>query len=58
MQGNRISLCIVALSGLNIFRGEWIEQQASSQIVELVFEDGLLVACSCSVQIKNRVKQW
>ena len=44
IQGNRISLGIVAPSNVKILRGELTEQQAETQIVELV-EDGLLVAC-------------
>ncbi|MFN4904142.1 MAG: carbon storage regulator [Planctomycetota bacterium] len=45
IQGNRISLGIVAPSNVKILRGELTEQQAEAQIVELVVEDGLLVAC-------------
>ena len=45
IQGNRISLGIVAPSNVKILRGELTEQQATAQIVELVVEDGLLVAC-------------
>jgi carbon storage regulator CsrA len=45
IQGNRISLGIVAPSNVKIRRGELTEQQAKAQIVELVVEDGLLVAC-------------
>jgi carbon storage regulator len=45
IQGNRISLGIVAPSNVKILRGELSEQQATEQIVELVVEDGLLVAC-------------
>jgi carbon storage regulator CsrA len=45
IQGNRISLGIVAPSKFKILRGELTEQQAKAQIVELVVEDGLLVAC-------------
>jgi carbon storage regulator len=45
IKGNRISLGIVAPSNVKILRGELTEQQAKSQIVELVVEDGLLVAC-------------
>ena len=45
IQGNRISLGIVAPSNVKILRGELIEPQAKAQIVELVVEDGLLVAC-------------
>lgn len=45
ISGNRISLGIVAPSQVKILRGELTEQQAKSQMVELVVEDGLLVAC-------------
>jgi carbon storage regulator len=45
IQGNRISLGIVAPSNVKILRGELTKQQAKAQIVELVVEDGLLVAC-------------
>ena len=45
IQGNRISLGIVAPSNVKILRGELNEQLAKAQIVELVVEDGLLVAC-------------
>ena len=45
IQGNRISLGIVAPSNVKILRGELTEPQAKAQIVELVVEDGLLVAC-------------
>jgi carbon storage regulator len=45
ISGNRISLGIVAPSNVKILRGELAEQQSKAQIVELVVEDGLLVAC-------------
>ena len=45
IQGNRISLGIVAPSNVKILRGELTQSQAKAQIVELVVEDGLLVAC-------------
>lgn len=45
IQGNRISLGIVAPSNVKILRGELTETPATQQIVELVVEDGLLVAC-------------
>ncbi len=45
IQGNRISLGIVAPSDVKILRGELTQPQAKAQIVELVVEDGLLVAC-------------
>ncbi len=44
IQGNRISLGIVAPANVKILRGELTEQQAKAQMVELVVEDGLLVA--------------
>ena len=45
IQGNRISLGIVAPSDVKILRGELIEPEGNTQSVELVVEDGLLVAC-------------
>ena len=45
IQGNRISLGIVAPSHVKNLRGELTEQQPKAQIVDLVVEDGLLVAC-------------
>ena len=45
IQGNRISLGIVAPSDVKILRGELIESEGNTQSVELVVEDGLLVAC-------------
>ena len=45
IQGNRISIGIVAPSHVKILRGELTEQRAKPQIVELMVEDGLLVAC-------------
>ena len=45
IQGNRISLGIVAPSNVKILRGELTQPQSEPQIVELVVEDGLLVAC-------------
>ncbi len=45
IQGNRISLGIVAPSDVKILRGELNQAKANAQIVELVVEDGLLVAC-------------
>lgn len=45
ISGNRISLGIVAPSNIKILRGELTEQQSNAQRVELVVEDGLLVAC-------------
>ena len=44
IQGNRISLGIVAPSVVKILRGELNQPNANAQIVELVVEDGLLVA--------------
>jgi len=45
IQGNRISLGIVAPSNVKILRGELTQPQAKAQTVELIVEDGLLVAC-------------
>jgi carbon storage regulator len=45
IQGNRISLGIVAPSNLKILRGELADRSVKTQVVELVVEDGLLVAC-------------
>ena len=45
IQGNRISLGIVAPSNVKILRSELTQPQAKTQIVEFVVEDGLLVAC-------------
>jgi carbon storage regulator CsrA len=45
IQGNRISLGIVAPSNVKILRGELCQQKTSTPTVELVVEDGLLVAC-------------
>ena len=45
IQGNRISLGIVAPSEVKILRGELMEPKGNTQTVELVVEDGLLVAC-------------
>lgn len=45
IQGNRFSLGIVAPSNVKILRGELSQSQAKVQIVELVVENRLLVAC-------------
>ena len=45
IQGNRISLGIVASSNVKILRGELNQPNANVKTVELVVEDGLLVAC-------------
>ncbi len=45
IQGNRISLGIVASSDVKILRGELTQPKANTQVVELVVEDRLLVAC-------------
>ncbi|XZE45166.1 carbon storage regulator [Pirellulaceae bacterium SH467] len=45
IQGNRISLGIVAPSNVKVLRGELDRTQTCEPIVELVVEDGLLVAC-------------
>ena len=45
IQGNRISLGIVAPLDVKILRGELNQQKPTAQIVELAAADGLLVAC-------------
>ena len=45
IQGNRISLGIVAPSDVKILRGELNQTKAIAQTIELVVDDGLLVAC-------------
>ncbi len=45
IQGNRISIGIVAPSNVKILRGELNQPQANAQNVKIVVEDGLLVAC-------------
>ena len=45
IQGNRITIGIEAPSDVKILRGELTEPKAKTQTVELVVEDGLLVAC-------------
>ena len=44
ISGNRISLGIVAPSNVKILRGELTEPKAFSQTIEMVVEDGMLVA--------------
>ncbi|MCE3019196.1 MAG: carbon storage regulator [Pirellula sp.] len=44
ISGNRISLGIVAPSNVKILRGELTEPKAFSQTMEMVVEDGMLVA--------------
>jgi carbon storage regulator CsrA len=45
IQGNRISLGIVAPSNVKILRGELTEPKAFSQTIDMVVEEGMLVAC-------------
>ena len=45
IQGNRITLGIEAPSDVKILRGELNQPKANTQTVELVVEDGVLVAC-------------
>ena len=45
VQGNRITLGIQAPAEIKILRGELKPNKPASQTVELVVEDGLLVAC-------------
>jgi carbon storage regulator CsrA len=44
ISGNRISLGIVAPSNVKILRGELTEPKAFSQTIDMVVEDGMLVA--------------
>jgi carbon storage regulator len=44
ISGNRISLGIVAPSNVKILRGELTEPKAFTQTIEMVVEDGMLVA--------------
>lgn len=45
IQGNRITIGIEAPSDVKILRGELAEPKAKTQTVEVVVQDGLLVAC-------------
>ena len=45
VQGNRITIGIQAPSDVKVLRGELKQPKPKAQIVELVVEDGLLVAC-------------
>ncbi len=45
IQGNRITLGLVAPADVKILRGELNQKQAKTEMAELVVEDGLLVAC-------------
>ncbi len=45
IQGNRITLGINAPADVKILRGELKQPKATTQTIELVVEDGLLVAC-------------
>ena len=45
VQGNRITIGIQAPADVKVLRGELKQAKAKAQIVELVVEDGLLVAC-------------
>ena len=45
IQGNRISVGIVALCNVKILRGELNQPKANNPTVVIVVEDGLLVAC-------------
>ncbi len=46
IQGNRITLGLVAPPDVKILRGELNQLPTKTQTAELVVEDGLLVACS------------
>ncbi len=45
IQGNRITLGLVAPANIKILRGELTEKQPKASTTELVVEDGLLTAC-------------
>lgn len=45
VQGNRITIGIQAPADIKVLRGELKHPKAKPQVVELVVEDGLLVAC-------------
>jgi carbon storage regulator CsrA len=45
IQGNRVSLGIVAPTDVKILRGELNQPKTVTQTIEIVVEDGLLVAC-------------
>jgi len=45
VQGNRITIGIQAPSEVKVLRGELMQPKAKTHTVELVVEDGLLVAC-------------
>jgi carbon storage regulator len=45
IHGNRITLGIEAPSSIRILRGELQDRPTTVQTVELIVEDGLLVAC-------------
>ena len=45
IQGNRITLGLVAPADVKILRGELNQKQSKAETTELVVEDGLLVAC-------------
>ncbi|MEZ6079682.1 MAG: carbon storage regulator [Pirellulaceae bacterium] len=45
IQGNRITLGLVAPADVKILRGELNQKPAKSATTELVVEDGVLVAC-------------
>ena len=45
VQGNRITIGIQAPADVKVLRGELKQPKAKTQTVELVVEDGLLVAC-------------
>jgi carbon storage regulator len=45
IQGNRVSLGIVAPSDVKVLRGELHQRLEKTQTIEIVVEDGMLVAC-------------
>ena len=45
IQGNRLTLGLVAPTDVKILRGELRQKQLKTETTELVVEEGLLVAC-------------
>ncbi len=45
IQGNRVTLGIVAPADIKVLRGELLQKQPKPETAEIVVTDGLLVAC-------------
>ena len=45
VQGNRITIGIQAPADVKVLRGELKQPKAKTQTIQLVVEDGMLVAC-------------